>query len=994
MKKLLSLLCVLTLLMGLVPATGAVTAAAARKTLYHDILARDGFIEGVWYPWFTHDNLGCGLTTNETAAKYITNGWYDFKKVGIDAYGAEKVYAEIYNLKAMGYNMLAYAGSAYGEGVIYDDNGDVVGIKQEYLDNTRRFLSICRDVGMPIMWNIYFHCSSVPDYYGMDAWNMMCRMLGDNTVADHYAQRFVKPLCKVLGEFDDVVALIALTDEVENEINDPDDQASGVAKGYGATKEDVHYFVKAMNDVVKKEVPQIARTIAANSDDLGLYSDIEMDVMGRNRYSDNGDAAKLPDMYPTAPMLLTEYNLASASGKSEADFSRMHIAFRDSMKQLSYHGGFQWCWQPNAKGNVHDLLAKSATTTTDFRPYMYDRYYYTKDALYAYQGKTPALEAPSLFYHTGNGLLEWIPSRGGKTVTIESSANDGKTWRPVADGLLQDDLVTDGKCVYQVRNADANAMYRVTVKDAAGHTAAAVTNRAGAALDYMAQTKTVTVTRFYRPSVVKADVSFASSSALSLTSFGNVLCRPQLDAYNEIDNGSFEKNGGGQWNYSSFLSSAVQVVTDKTAPSGSKSLHFDTRGTTAPKWYTFKVTVRPHTEYTLSAWVKGAHISDNNRFYGSFGVLNPATKTFATYSSYSGRRSREDQQIYPTAWDDDWHLRSVTFNSGNRTEVVLGLYGYGSEMWLDDIALFAQGSGVAYLSDIAKGIVSQSYDYEYLRCDPAKSVTENVRFDDGKSTYWQSGGGWDNGFLRIADAPNGYGKAMKYTASANPKGVSYVKEIAVKKHTAYVVTIDYKVVEEGAGRFGLAVRKGDGICPIVFLEMSGTTFYEDENGWCTFSTKLNMDVFDRLLLYVTDLGGEAYIDNVRVFLPQDGSNVSDVAGGNSGTTAPVVRPTATPSAPTAATRPVEGSSTTLPTPTATHPTEGAAPDTGTTLPTGESEPTDAPSDGVPDTPTNAGGKESFPSVLTWVIIGAAALIAVGGGVTILVLVRRKKKSTE
>ena len=131
MKKWLSLLCALCLLMALVP-TSAVAAAArprATQTLYQQILERDGFIEGVWYPWFTHTYLGCGFTTNEVAATWITNAWYDFNKVGIDTYGADKIYAEIYNLKAVGYNMLAIAGSPYGEGVVYDNNGDVLGIK-------------------------------------------------------------------------------------------------------------------------------------------------------------------------------------------------------------------------------------------------------------------------------------------------------------------------------------------------------------------------------------------------------------------------------------------------------------------------------------------------------------------------------------------------------------------------------------------------------------------------------------------------------------------------------------------------------------------------------------------------------------------------------------------------------------------------------------------------------------------------------------------------
>ncbi len=999
MKKLLCVLCVLTLLLAVVPAMTASAETKARKTLYHEILERDGFIEGVWYPWFTHDNLGCGLTTNEVAAKYITNPWYDFKKVGIDAYGADKIYAEIYNLKALGFNMLAYAGSAYGEGVIYDDNGDVIGVKQEYLDNMRRFLSICREVGMPVMWNIYFHCSSVPDYYGMDAWNMMCRMLCDNTVADHYARRFVKPVCEVLGEFDDVVALIALTDEVENEINDPDDQSSGVSKAFGATKEDIHYFVNAMNDVVKKEVPQIARTIAANSDDLGMYSDMEVDVLGRNRYSDEGTVPAIPNMYPTASTILTEYNLHTASGMSEVDYSKIQIKFRDEMKKAGHRGGFLWCWQPNAKGGAMDLLMKGASSTSDFRQSMYDRYYYTIDAIAKHQGKVVTLDPLSLFYYKGGGLLEWIPSRQAKTVTIEKSQNDGKTWQTVATDVSQTSLVKNGKCVYQAKNAIATDRYRVTVKDQKGNTASAVTNDPFVALDYTETVKTVSVTQFRRPAVVKTNADFPTTSALSLTSFGTTLCRPYDNAANLIQNSSFEKNGGGQWNYSTFLSSAVKVVEDNTAPEGNHSLHFDTRGTTAPKWYTFTVTVNPHTDYTLSAWIKGDYIAADNRFYASFGVLNPATKTFATYRSYEGRRSRQDQQIYPTAWDNEWHLRSVTFNSGNCREVVLGLYGYGSEIWLDDLALFRQGSGIAYLSDNAKGIIEFSYDYEYMFCAPAKSITENVRFDNADSTYWQTGGGWNNGFMSIADTTYGYGKSLKYTASAHPVGASYIKWIDVKPHTEYVVTFNYKVLKEGDGYIRLATERGSGISPFVTVGFLGSSLYEDDYGWCTLSTKLDTDTFDKFALVVTDLGGEVLIDNFRVFLPEDGSNVSDRPGGNSDstTTVPVVRPTTTVS-----TTPTTTTTVTKP-PMTTASTTSGAPTDSTTRPTGAVDSTTAATAPAGttasamattthrDAAAGIARKPSHSPVRTGILIGAGVLL-VSAAVVVWLILRNKKKN--
>ena len=94
--RVLTLLCAVALLAALLPLSALSVSAAkvlphrSETTLMEKIVQRDGFIEGIWYPWFTHTYLGCGLTSNELAAKWLngwsgaTNCWYDFKKVGID----------------------------------------------------------------------------------------------------------------------------------------------------------------------------------------------------------------------------------------------------------------------------------------------------------------------------------------------------------------------------------------------------------------------------------------------------------------------------------------------------------------------------------------------------------------------------------------------------------------------------------------------------------------------------------------------------------------------------------------------------------------------------------------------------------------------------------------------------------------------------------------------------------------------------------------------
>ena len=161
----LSVLCVIALLcsvLGTLAVSGKVFPWRDEPNGIEKILERDGYLEGIWYPWFTHHNLGHGFTTNELMVKYVGNTWGD---VGFQQYGPLNIYREIYNLKALGFNLLGYEGSIYGEGVVYDDYGNVLGIKEDYLQNIRQFLEICRQVEMPVLWTVYCHTTTVTDYY-------------------------------------------------------------------------------------------------------------------------------------------------------------------------------------------------------------------------------------------------------------------------------------------------------------------------------------------------------------------------------------------------------------------------------------------------------------------------------------------------------------------------------------------------------------------------------------------------------------------------------------------------------------------------------------------------------------------------------------------------------------------------------------------------------------------------------------------------------------
>ena len=852
MRKLIALLAAMLMLVSMMPVSVFAELGGdfpwtepSEKMLIEEILERDGFIDGIWMPWFNEGQTGHNLTGNELMAKYNSSSSKDWNRVELDYYGADKIYREIYNLKAMGYNMLAYGGSIFAEGVVFDANGDVIGIKQEYLDNARRLLNMCRQIGMPVMWNIYFHSSSLPSYYGIEGWHFICQMLGNREVADHYAERFVRPLCEMLAEYPDVVALVSIADEPENEINDVgigNHFATNGREMYGVTQDDMIYFMQQINEVAREELPNVARTVASNSGNKTIYRDFDLDLMGHNQYTDGDTFKSVESLLTDADPILTEYNVGTRISDDTA-YAEKLITFREWMMQNGYKGGFQWCWTPGQYSGAYALQRNAGGTA--FRKTVALLRYYIDEYRAEYRGETITLDAPVLYANAGDGKVLFIPSKRATKITVQRSDDGGVTWKNLVTDAAQSTYVNStyliGTYTDSTARPDSGYCYRIIAGDDAGNTVTSEPN------DPAGTDKTFKKT-YVAPTYVPGEWYITSSmtqSQAKLTSFGVEKNRP-LSGTNLIQNSGFESTGG-QWNNSSFLQHA-QVVSDATAPEGGKSLYFDTSAIGEAGWYTFTVTgLQPNTEYTFSTWIKGAYFSDSNKGMASVGVIDPDTGKFMFYWEYFRsypRSSRETMQIYPTAYDNEWHLRSVSFNTGTGTTATIALYGYSSQLWLDDIALYETVNGRKYENgESAKALTST----EYAPAADAVNAVADPAVND--ASYWNTGAGYKQGFVSVASG------ALKYTASSDPVGVRYTKWIDVKPGTDYYVSFTVNVTTAGSGR--VAVLDHSRTLPNEVASVSLSSV-----GTKTYQGRIGTGKYDRLGLCVVDLGGAATIDNV------------------------------------------------------------------------------------------------------------------------------------
>ncbi len=465
-----------------------------------DILNVDGYIDGVWIPWLTHSWLGSSLAASdlENYDSYLGSDgstkdyWQNMNQVGIDNYNNTQLEMEIFNLKALGFNAMAYAGSPWGEGRQNDTNTwECTGVKAEYLTNIRRFLDICRRAQMPVVWYLHFHSSAVPGYASLDMWYKIAQVQGNKEYADSYAENFVKPVCEVLAEYRDVVVMCGIADETFNEINDSnfpkeDSLLEGKREQYGVTLEDSMYFHAQIGKMVKEVMPDMPTTCADNADYYAMYGDAILDMPGRNQYSSGTNpSTTVEEALATGPLMAGEYGMGGSSGAyTEDNWSTTMVNKRQAYLDAGYSGFFQWAYEPvfktdeTANPNGNQMIAPGGNSPYDLRKGVYQGYYWavakqggsanTPAALY-YCGTTITLTSGGSY--SGNGKVYYVRPKDNGTVTVQRSVNGG-SWTTVTGTTSYDTNAGSHRACFTDPNpvTSGTVQYRVSYNGSYSYT--------------------------------------------------------------------------------------------------------------------------------------------------------------------------------------------------------------------------------------------------------------------------------------------------------------------------------------------------------------------------------------------------------------------------------------------------------------------------------------------------------------------------------------------
>ena len=349
-----------------------------------------------------------------------------------------------------------------------------------------------------------------------------------------------------------------------------------------------------------------------------------------------------------------------------------------------------------------------------------------------------------------------------------------------------------------------------------------------------------------------------------MTSYGVAINRPASKADNMLVGADFEDGTFG------YDHATITSVVDATAPQGEKSLYFCTSTEKNLVKQIIWIDVAPNTDYVFSTWLKGAYISPENPEYNAtIGVVNEQG-TYLSMSKWIFLNG--ERQIVPTAWDNAWHLRAIQFYSAEATRIGICLSGYGSQLWLDDMALFRVDRGVKYASSNLTGMVDLSFATPIATCQPEANLlpdsTFNTKDVDG---FWSGAQGWRNGALSFVDSDYEYGTSLLYKSTGRVASMSTIKWIDVEPGTDYTFSLNMKILESGDGRLLLLDDKKRVKSEFLYIGFDADIYDEEaaKDGWYQLSCSFNTDVYTRIGICIVDGGGEVLLDNMRMFKVAD-----------------------------------------------------------------------------------------------------------------------------
>jgi len=368
---------------------------------------------------------------------------------------------------------------------------------------------------------------------------------------------------------------------------------------------------------------------------------------------------------------------------------------------------------------------------------------------------------------------------------------------------------------------------------------------------------------------------------------------------------SFENSVGSAWNTPSFINSGGEIVTD-----GENGAVYKFAAGETEVINSVTMNVKPNTDYWLTLKIKTPTLSDENTAKLYYGIANVDTNEFLLGKDPNSEEYRVftyTEQLNVVAPDDDWHLISAKFRTADETKLMFVIRGKESVSYFDDIYFFEDANKLKYtsknerISDVS--VTDKKPTLLHIKPN-GTNLFENSEFNNGDSFWNTEGDGnvmFENQLSVVVDKATLRGNQLKYSNSNKyPNRIYYIKWVDVQPHTEYTFAakckiikwVDDKTVPATAidedktvyknaytlqgGFFGLisGYRSDNEISqnqmlptPVIKYKFSSENY--KNSVWREVTVTFNSEDRNRVGFMIFDGGGEALIDDVRLFKTVD-----------------------------------------------------------------------------------------------------------------------------
>ena len=352
------------------------------------------------------------------------------------------------------------------------------------------------------------------------------------------------------------------------------------------------------------------------------------------------------------------------------------------------------------------------------------------------------------------------------------------------------------------------------------------------------------------------------------------------DGTNIIENGGFEEDATGASNDALNISgSNVSIVTDdKLVFDGNRSIKM-TAGEDEEN-YAIPFSVEPNKEYYVSFFIKCDPKSGWYKDLEKFSPLTYGITDFSTGKFLKGNNNtelKENTQFMLPAYNNRWYMASFSLNSNDNTKLNLVIKMHNSTAYLDNVYIFEKENAVVYKAPLKKlgNIKVTNENPENLDTDV--NLIEDFNFSEQDATFWSSPRNSLYGdTLNIIDSKHSIQVNTFYYKSNKryPNRTYYIKWVDVKPSTEYTFSAKYLIAQTGEGFLGVIDGYKSDICSttenLVYPKFVKKFTFAEENydvdhNWQNVGVSFNTGDRNRIGIVVHDRGGEAYIDDVRLF---------------------------------------------------------------------------------------------------------------------------------